>query len=429
MTPNTTKIRPAEWYKPVDDGVTHINVYSKGATELGRKLSNFAHTPFKHPDHGKFESVEGFWYWYKSGCQYDVLRNAWGYEAKRLGKDIASVHKDDFEEVVREAIFCKIIQNPEVAVLLANCDLPLVHYYYYGERDQAPKVIPIKQYDWMLDEMDIIRTMLKESKQPEDADVRPDNCICTTSDEFDQCRYSCLRGVPINDELRKVVRSIVTQSGYPADGEVATAVSELMENAFLIPDDKIQEALMEARRGISELRKKYTDNVPEDDSPIHEYQDIEVQLDANADAATSRNCGYLPVIDPPPDGEYEGEDEPDTAATESDLTHQSIDYIERHSMKRQGTLSNPHGVCEDDLCRYREDWEYPEGYSRENDGLGLLEDGEMVEVVELDSDIDEYAVAVVKTSQGLINVNVCHLIPIGHVDGIETDGDSEEVGY
>lgn len=28
---------------PEEDGITHINIYSKGSTELGRLLSNFAH--------------------------------------------------------------------------------------------------------------------------------------------------------------------------------------------------------------------------------------------------------------------------------------------------------------------------------------------------------------------------------------------------
>ena len=31
-------------YKQTEDGYNHINVYSKGKTELGRWLSNFAHT-------------------------------------------------------------------------------------------------------------------------------------------------------------------------------------------------------------------------------------------------------------------------------------------------------------------------------------------------------------------------------------------------
>lgn len=36
-------------YSPIDDGVTHINVYSKGRTKLGRDLSNFAAIGIIHP--------------------------------------------------------------------------------------------------------------------------------------------------------------------------------------------------------------------------------------------------------------------------------------------------------------------------------------------------------------------------------------------
>jgi len=49
------------------DGVTHINIYSKGKTKLGRLLTNFAHTPFTHAEYGQFASVEGFWYWIRDG--------------------------------------------------------------------------------------------------------------------------------------------------------------------------------------------------------------------------------------------------------------------------------------------------------------------------------------------------------------------------
>ena len=47
---------------PQNDGITHINVYSKGKTTLGRWLTNFAHTPIDTID-GHFESIEGYWYW------------------------------------------------------------------------------------------------------------------------------------------------------------------------------------------------------------------------------------------------------------------------------------------------------------------------------------------------------------------------------
>ena len=42
---------------PKLDGIEHINIYSKGKTELGRLLTNFAQTPFIHPEYGRFESV------------------------------------------------------------------------------------------------------------------------------------------------------------------------------------------------------------------------------------------------------------------------------------------------------------------------------------------------------------------------------------
>jgi hypothetical protein len=47
-------------YKSKDDGITHINIYSKGKTELGRWLSNFTYHPIETED-GKFDSVEGYW--------------------------------------------------------------------------------------------------------------------------------------------------------------------------------------------------------------------------------------------------------------------------------------------------------------------------------------------------------------------------------
>lgn len=45
-------IKPPK-YTPDNDGITHINLYSKSRTVLGRQLSNFAHSPFKHPKYGE----------------------------------------------------------------------------------------------------------------------------------------------------------------------------------------------------------------------------------------------------------------------------------------------------------------------------------------------------------------------------------------
>lgn len=71
---------------PDEDGITHINVYSKGKTELGQLLSNFAYTPFVHSEYGKFNSIEAFWYYYFTGCKHDDLKLLYGYKAKEKGR-------------------------------------------------------------------------------------------------------------------------------------------------------------------------------------------------------------------------------------------------------------------------------------------------------------------------------------------------------
>jgi len=48
--------------KVEEDGVTHINIYSKGRTTLGQMLSNFEDSPFTCED-GNFRSIEDYWYW------------------------------------------------------------------------------------------------------------------------------------------------------------------------------------------------------------------------------------------------------------------------------------------------------------------------------------------------------------------------------
>lgn len=118
---------------PKEDGISHINVWSRGQTTLGRKLTNFAHTPFTHPRFGPFESMEGFWYWLATGCQYDHLRQLWGYLAKQEGKKLEKVSCVDFEELICEGIYHKVLQTDSLVLPMAHSDLPFYHYYWYGD--------------------------------------------------------------------------------------------------------------------------------------------------------------------------------------------------------------------------------------------------------------------------------------------------------
>lgn len=116
----------------IDDGITHINIYSKGRTELGRLLSNFAHTPFKNEAIGSFQSIEGFWYWLSTGRKHDELRELYGSAAKEFGRKLDKVYVDDFIANVENAIRLKIEQNERVCKLLKQSTLPFEHYYWYG---------------------------------------------------------------------------------------------------------------------------------------------------------------------------------------------------------------------------------------------------------------------------------------------------------
>ena len=65
-----------------NDGVKFINVYSQAKTQLGRDLSNFART-FCSQKYGKFQSIEGCYYYFLTGRMFENLRNLSGSQAKR----------------------------------------------------------------------------------------------------------------------------------------------------------------------------------------------------------------------------------------------------------------------------------------------------------------------------------------------------------
>lgn len=132
----------------IDDGVTHVNVYSGGRTELGRIMSNFAHTPFILQDDGSFNSVEGYWYWLS--CKDDRLRRAVGYTAKTLGRHLRAADWPaglDFQTKILGALAVKFDQNPEIKKLMRDTNLlPLKHYYVHNGKVYKPD-----GGEWMID--------------------------------------------------------------------------------------------------------------------------------------------------------------------------------------------------------------------------------------------------------------------------------------
>lgn len=138
------------------DGITHINIYSKGETDLGRWLSNFSRTPFTCEE-GRFESIEGYWYWL--GSRDDRLRKLSGYPAKKLGKDLPRiVEVDNFESKIKKAIICKLKANPYILKALLESELPFAHYYVFcGYRKDAG-------FQWLVEFFEELRMKAKQYK-------------------------------------------------------------------------------------------------------------------------------------------------------------------------------------------------------------------------------------------------------------------------
>lgn len=144
--------------KPENDGITHINIYSKGKTQLGRFLSNFSDCNVMTDD-GPFRTIEGYWYWLST--HYDELRVLPGFACKTRGRAVGGkdwMDEDNFRQKILKAIAVKVLSNDWCVQQMKQSDLPLVHYYVYGS-----KVIEVKDGLWMLSFLDFLRNELKES--------------------------------------------------------------------------------------------------------------------------------------------------------------------------------------------------------------------------------------------------------------------------
>lgn len=119
---------------PRQDGITHINFYTRGATRLGRLGTNLADVPVHHPVHGRFRSAEGLWYYLKTGRSHEELRSMDGFQSKAFGRGLPTVWYEQFQEDFKVALEWKFENHPELKQLLTESTLPLEHYYYYGSK-------------------------------------------------------------------------------------------------------------------------------------------------------------------------------------------------------------------------------------------------------------------------------------------------------
>lgn len=117
-----------------------LNVASRSDEEVGRLMSNFAHTPFTL-DGVEFASVEGFYVYLKflEPEKREKARTMWGVRAKNFGKASkltrSSYLGEEFDlgserhhELVKRAIRAKLAAHPEIArAFVATSPRPIMH--------------------------------------------------------------------------------------------------------------------------------------------------------------------------------------------------------------------------------------------------------------------------------------------------------------
>lgn len=131
------------------DGITHVNVYSKSRSPLGRLLSNFAYTPVTI-DGLLFESIESWWYWTKMNKinegslfplftpeQLDEIRVKIGADAKEFFRSLYKEDSSEFspkKEELKMAYLSKLEHHPHIKEMLLKNTLPLAHYYMMWDK-------------------------------------------------------------------------------------------------------------------------------------------------------------------------------------------------------------------------------------------------------------------------------------------------------
>lgn len=127
-----------------------LNIWSQSDEEVGRLMSNFAHTPFTL--HGvEYASVEAFYaaLLIHSEAKREKTRSMWGVRAKHQipktkpqwieyqGAQFAT-GSAQHHELVKEAIRAKLAAHPELArAFVATKPRPLVHETGYPDPPEA----------------------------------------------------------------------------------------------------------------------------------------------------------------------------------------------------------------------------------------------------------------------------------------------------
>ena len=147
------------------DGEHHININDKAATTLGKALCHTSNLDFIHSVYGKFNSMEGFWFYIRSQSGDDSLRKLNAIAANKFGKNLAIKQVKDFRLIIAEANWQKIKAYPLLKEELKALTLPLDSYYVHNQEYNIR--IRLSNSLWIVAIFHEIRLALQQEREPD----------------------------------------------------------------------------------------------------------------------------------------------------------------------------------------------------------------------------------------------------------------------
>ena len=152
---------PAQWE---GDGVDHICIDRKAATELGRAISTGTDINWSHPVLGFFRSFDNLWYFLSVGKPHDALRRLQRRDAIEFARSECGglAYYPNIEAVFLDSIYRYLKSKKHLVEKLTTCDLPFDIYYTNLGGIRSRRVTNL----WMIDGYYEIQAALRENREP-----------------------------------------------------------------------------------------------------------------------------------------------------------------------------------------------------------------------------------------------------------------------
>ena len=149
----------------VKDGVDHINVSRRSASQLGKALNLDYVRNWEHRVLGPFRSLNSLWFFLRAKERSDQIRSIVGASLRSFVDDECGgfgEHLPNFRPMILDSMYLRILDCQEIKAQMIKSVLP---FDSYRENESGIRI----RYDstrWIIDGYEEIRRALKEGVEP-----------------------------------------------------------------------------------------------------------------------------------------------------------------------------------------------------------------------------------------------------------------------